>query len=1041
MIEIIIHVLQQNGEIMKYRLFLVAIVILLSINLVHSSNNLDKYQNQELSKLFENPNTLDQFIHDMNNWNPDREKSTAVLDRVEDTQMVIITNDSFYNAFVEFAKIKNSEGIKTEVVTTSTIGTTPSQIRSWLITQSLGNSALKYVILGGDESIVPSKELPYIKNGESRIATTDFYYSNILSAWPATFDIQQIALTPNLYVGRIPARSVTEVSVFRLKYLNYKKNFTDNADRMAFVATNIQQYPNVQADNATIDQIMDNVGSDITNVPLYTEDLVDTQNGCAQPVIDLLNDRDYSFLYGMWHGGHEYRFFDSEYDKNLPWQVREFGPHKQSLTIIEQHVDYGSCWYNDTVNPVQYSYTRPASGYVDLESSLPQTMGSTYVAWIGSCYTTDLTKAAVYTPPLLDPQGNVIETHTGSNPTGVVECDGHTYHVPAPIVNAENCISEVFFNQAGGPVALYASSVDDIPYFTKNIVEEYMDMQFLNDEHKLGVLTRDSWNKISNYFSNSYVREIYLGYSLFGDPSMDVWSAKPEQLTVKLDVVSGISGSTKFIATDSNGYHVDALICVNDANGNLIESGISPFSSNQRFGLDWTITANKANYKQAHSEYSDIMSYDSTPYMMSFETGLDNNWSMYSSNEYGRIRVSSDHTPFDGTKHLTMDSSTSGQFVTNEAWLHLNLTDKDKVMLEFQWKEFGEETNPEDGVFLSSDNGITFHKVHDLVGLSTWQTITLDLDTLVNTNGLEYNRNFIIKFQQLDNYPISSDGMAFDDIHVYTNYASLPYSNGFESGLDESWEISSNNSNGRIQVTSQNTPRTGSNHLTMDVIVNNTYSTNEAKLHLNLVDSNNPILNFWWKEFGDENHPEDGIYFSDDSGINFVKVYDLVGQSYTNNTWNEVTLNIASLATANSLDLSDNFVIKFQQHDNCMIATDGFAFDDIMISNSGTGTKTSSENNDVNANRVILSNYPNPFNPNTAISFSLPSDGDVTICIYNSKGQKVKELVNNSYKSGNHEAIWNGVNDSGKDVGSGVYLYRISVNGKVEGVKKCMLLK
>jgi hypothetical protein len=86
-------------------------------------------------------------------------------------------------------------------------------------------------------------------------------------------------------------------------------------------------------------------------------------------------------------------------------------------------------------------------------------------------------------------------------------------------------------------------------------------------------------------------------------------------------------------------------------------------------------------------------------------------------------------------------------------------------------------------------------------------------------------------------------------------------------------------------------------------------------------------------------------------------------------------------------------------------------------------------------------NYPNPFNPTTTISFSIPEESKVELTVYNIKGQKVKTLVKNDLDKGNHLVSWNGIDESGKSVGSGVYFYKLNVNGKFESVKKCLLLK
>ena len=90
---------------------------------------------------------------------------------------------------------------------------------------------------------------------------------------------------------------------------------------------------------------------------------------------------------------------------------------------------------------------------------------------------------------------------------------------------------------------------------------------------------------------------------------------------------------------------------------------------------------------------------------------------------------------------------------------------------------------------------------------------------------------------------------------------------------------------------------------------------------------------------------------------------------------------------------------------------------------------------------ILHRNYPNPFNPSTTISFSIPEQSKIQVLIYNIKGQKVKTVTNESFDKGNHSVVWNGVDDSGKNVSSGVYFYNLNVNGTSKAIKKCLLLK
>ncbi len=92
------------------------------------------------------------------------------------------------------------------------------------------------------------------------------------------------------------------------------------------------------------------------------------------------------------------------------------------------------------------------------------------------------------------------------------------------------------------------------------------------------------------------------------------------------------------------------------------------------------------------------------------------------------------------------------------------------------------------------------------------------------------------------------------------------------------------------------------------------------------------------------------------------------------------------------------------------------------------------------ANYNLKQNYPNPFNPSTQIGFTIPKSGYVSITIFNVLGQNIRNLVNENYSEGSYEIHWDGNDDYGKIVSSGVYLYRIEVGDFVK-TKKMTLMK
>jgi hypothetical protein len=88
----------------------------------------------------------------------------------------------------------------------------------------------------------------------------------------------------------------------------------------------------------------------------------------------------------------------------------------------------------------------------------------------------------------------------------------------------------------------------------------------------------------------------------------------------------------------------------------------------------------------------------------------------------------------------------------------------------------------------------------------------------------------------------------------------------------------------------------------------------------------------------------------------------------------------------------------------------------------------------------VMGNYPNPFNPTTKIVFQINTPADVKIDIFNTKGQRIKTYPSTSYAKGENSVVWNGQDDNGNQVGSGIYFYRIRA-GNWHKTQKMLLLK
>ena len=88
----------------------------------------------------------------------------------------------------------------------------------------------------------------------------------------------------------------------------------------------------------------------------------------------------------------------------------------------------------------------------------------------------------------------------------------------------------------------------------------------------------------------------------------------------------------------------------------------------------------------------------------------------------------------------------------------------------------------------------------------------------------------------------------------------------------------------------------------------------------------------------------------------------------------------------------------------------------------------------------LSQNYPNPFNPETNIEYQLPQAGFVNLTVFNILGQNVRTLVDGYQDAGYYSAHWNGANESGVKVPSGIYFYRVTA-GDFSQTKKMMMLK
>lgn len=156
--------------------------------------------------------------------------------------------------------------------------------------------------------------------------------------------------------------------------------------------------------------------------------------------------------------------------------------------------------------------------------------------------------------------------------------------------------------------------------------------------------------------------------------------------------------------------------------------------------------------------------------------------------------------------------------------------------------------------------------------------------------------------------------------------------------------------------------------------------------------------------------------------ISYVRVVDVVGSLNPEFATYDIYGNI----------INDPFPTPFPSA--------GFDLNGVAVINELTPVSNQDSTVPAVVQAKLNSAYPNPFNPETTLSFSLPARTFVNLSVYNLKGQVVKTLISSECAKGEHSVVWNGTDNSEKRVASGLYFYQLST-GNSKQVRKMILQK
>ena len=149
------------------------------------------------------------------------------------------------------------------------------------------------------------------------------------------------------------------------------------------------------------------------------------------------------------------------------------------------------------------------------------------------------------------------------------------------------------------------------------------------------------------------------------------------------------------------------------------------------------------------------------------------------------------------------------------------------------------------------------------------------------------------------------------------------------------------------------------------------------------------------------------------------------------------TINPNTAADSTRLEFGDQLIAREVVDVNVNVLSAAWLGGTVTIEKTTSVKETASE---APSSFELGANYPNPFNPETTIKYAIPSQAHVTLRIYNLQGQLVRALVDERKSPGYYRVVWNGSNDAGARVSSGIYLYTITA-GNFKATKKMAILK
>jgi hypothetical protein len=196
-------------------------------------------------------------------------------------------------------------------------------------------------------------------------------------------------------------------------------------------------------------------------------------------------------------------------------------------------------------------------------------------------------------------------------------------------------------------------------------------------------------------------------------------------------------------------------------------------------------------------------------------------------------------------------------------------------------------------------------------------------------------------------------------------------------------------------------------------------------------------LSFWTKYYIELNSDFGYVEASKNNGAS----WKILGEAFNGFrvSYHPVTLSLNDFCGAGNSNVKIRF--RFVSDAQTIPPIPGWFIDDVQIKENDDASEVAiASAAAVPTSYLLYQNFPNPFNPKTTISFDLPTSEQVTLSIYNVKGELVRKLINSQLSAGVHKIEWDGTDKYQSLLASGVYFYRLETE-KYSSVKKLLILK